>query len=319
MRLEGQDQFRRQVYKMVSFVTHRSLISLFFVPSETDSDCEAERLYFGRTKHPHCKTCVCPQEVSVKSKVVVKARPRKICRSPPPLAKKCCCACHCPLEESGWLTKEEVRTSHHESKPSPTRVERRVHSDHKYTLLENWFKRFDFDGNGFIDLFELKTMLNFLGVGVGEEYCRRLLDRADRDRDGRLTFPEFLLMWREAHDEDELIEVIREHDLYPDVIKIDYFRRQPPETQVTETVKRSYGRNHRHIIDESVEASCGRHHHIGASVDASCGRHHRHCSCGCEQTTTRTYLKSPKEESVEYKKKVSRRSTERFPIFSCYR
>ncbi|KAF8791685.1 hypothetical protein HNY73_003379 [Argiope bruennichi] len=136
-------------------------------------------------------------------------------------------------------------------------------------------------------------MLNFLGVSVGEEYCKRLLDRADRDRDGSLTFPEFLLMWREAQDEDELIEVIREHDLYPDVVKIDYFRKQRPETQVTETVKRSYGRNH---------------------------HHHHHCSCGCQQTTTtKTYRKSPKEESVEYKTKVAHRSIERLPVFSCYR
>ncbi|GBM80868.1 hypothetical protein AVEN_149101-1, partial [Araneus ventricosus] len=162
-----------------------------------DSDGESERLYFGRTKYPHCKTCVCPQEVKVKSKVVVQTVPRKICRPPAPLPKKCCCACHCPLEKDGWKTKEEVRTSYHvEPKPSPTRVERRVHSDHKYTLLENWFKRvhlacrFDFDGNGLIDLFELQTMLKFLGVSVGDEYCRRLLDRADRDRDGSLTFPE---------------------------------------------------------------------------------------------------------------------------------
>ncbi|KAF8791686.1 hypothetical protein HNY73_003379 [Argiope bruennichi] len=95
-------------------------------------------------------------------------------------------------------------------------------------------------------------MLNFLGVSVGEEYCKRLLDRADRDRDGSLTFPE-----------------------------------------VTETVKRSYGRNH---------------------------HHHHHCSCGCQQTTTtKTYRKSPKEESVEYKTKVAHRSIERLPVFSCYR
>ncbi|GBN12944.1 hypothetical protein AVEN_146069-1 [Araneus ventricosus] len=112
-------------------------------------------------------------------------------------------------------------------------------------------------------------------------------------------------MWREAQDEDELIEVIREHDLFPDVVKIDYVRRQRPETQVTETVKRSYGRNHHHTMGESVNQGAGHHHHL--------------CSCGREQTTTKTYRKSPKEQSVEYRTKVSHRSTERFPIFSCYR
>ncbi|GIX67202.1 uncharacterized protein CDAR_474451 [Caerostris darwini] len=242
---------------------------------------KTEKLYFGRTSRPHCRTCVCPQDVKVKSKVKIATR-----KAPPRQEKGCCCECHVSRDTVNWQNREEYSSLHQHKMKSPTRIERRVHPDHKYKLLESWFKRFDFDGNGLIDLFELRTMLNFLGVSVGEEYCQRLLGRADRDRDGRLTFPEFLLMWREAQDEDELIEVIREHDLFPDVIKIDYYRKKPEQV---ETIKRTT-------------------------------RNHSECPCGCEYTTTETYRKSPKEESVVYDTTtVSRKSDERLPVFSCYR
>ncbi|GIY69307.1 uncharacterized protein CEXT_343301 [Caerostris extrusa] len=120
------------------------------------------------------------------------------------------------------------------------------------------------------------------GGGVLPETSRQGGQRPRR----KLTFPEFLLMWREAQDEDELIEVIREHDLFPDVIKIDYYRKKPEQV---ETVKRTT-------------------------------RNQSECPCGCEYTTTETYRKSPKEESVEYETtSVSRKSDERLPVFSCYR
>ncbi|GFT49873.1 uncharacterized protein NPIL_584881 [Nephila pilipes] len=247
---------------------------------------KTEKLYC-RTRNPHCRTCVCPVETKIKSKVTVSSRPHRYLHSPPHrIGKKCFCDCHYSedeydIEEDYYHTKEQVTIS-------PTKIERRVHSDHKYGLLENWFKRFDFDGNGLIDLFELRTMLNYLGVSVQDDYCRRLLRRADRDRDGFLTFPEFISMWRDAQDEEELIHIIREHDLYPDVLKLDHHR-SPPKTEVTETVKRKYGRPH------------------------------HHCECGGERTVIKTYHRSPKEKNVEIRTKVSHRSIEKLPVLSFYR
>ncbi|GFY52210.1 uncharacterized protein TNIN_138661 [Trichonephila inaurata madagascariensis] len=250
---------------------------------------KSEKVYIGRSRNPHCETCVCPKETKIRSKVVIKSRPQRYRRSPPLFSNKnCVCDCHYPyddeydIDEKFYETKEQVTIS-------PTRLERRVHADHKYGLLENWFKRFDFDCNGLIDLFELRTMLNFLGVSVGDDYCKRLLRVADRDRDGCLTFPEFLLMWREAQEDEELIQIIREHDLYPDVLTKNFYR-TPPRTKVTETtVKRKYGHNP------------------------------HHCDCGTERTVTKTYRRSPKDSSVEIRAKVSHRSMEKLPILSFYR
>ncbi|KAG8191945.1 hypothetical protein JTE90_007741 [Oedothorax gibbosus] len=234
-----------------------------------------ERLYFGRTRRPHCRTCVCPSNpVKVRSRVTVTSSPpmrrhhhhhhHECAERREPL--------HCP-----WDIEHQQQRPHCH------------HPDRKYDLLKKWFNRFDFDCNGLLDVFELRTLLNCLGVCAGDEYCSRILQGADRDGDGCLTFPEFQILWRQAHNENELLEIVREYDLYPDVVQVETFRRHRPKPQVIETVQRHFG-----------------------------GRQ-RPC-CGCRTSVSKTVRRTPDEDRIEYKARVTRhRSTDQLPVFSCHR
>ena len=53
--------------------------------------------------------------------------------------------------------------------------------------------RFDFDGNGLIDVFELQRLLNYLGVKCDQEYVKDLIEESDRDHDGMLSFSDVSL------------------------------------------------------------------------------------------------------------------------------
>ncbi|XP_035210121.1 uncharacterized protein LOC118184539 isoform X2 [Stegodyphus dumicola] len=250
---------------------------------------ETERHYEGRRRLPHCRTCVCPQqEVKMRSKVFVSTHSKP---KPPvspfgvePRGQKCICGCR-RSTDGEWECRNKAKAYYHQSVVSPNRVERKIHAEHKYTLLENWFNRFDLDCNGLLDVFELKSLFNFLGVNVPNDYVSRLLERADRDRDGCLSFPEFMHMWRQIQYEDEFYDIIREHDLFPDVLPLDRCPTLYPRHQVTETVRRKFGRVRQ---------------------------------CGCEGTITKTYRRSPKDHTMELKTKISHSPApreEKFPVF----
>nr|XP_042899243.1 uncharacterized protein LOC107451212 isoform X2 [Parasteatoda tepidariorum] len=242
------------------------------------------RLCCERARRPHCKTCVCYDEVEIKSKITV-SKPQLHMHT----RRLSPCKVNSFAYDYGCSVRHPTERDLDSMFPpliSPRKIERTCQCDNKYRTFEKWFRRFDFDCNGFLDLFELRTMLNFLGVQAKEDYCKRLLDRADRDRDGRLTFSEFLLMWRLAQDEEELMDIIREHDLYPDVLQVDYVSKLRPKAPVI--TKRKVGRHHK---------------------------------CGCETTTTKTFRLSPKEESIIYESEISHSTPgdDKLPIFSCYR
>lgn len=64
-----------------------------------------------------------------------------------------------------------------------------------YLLFCSFF-RFDFDGNGLIDVYELQRLLHYLGVQCDQDYVNDLIEDSDRDHDGMLSFSEVSLFLR---------------------------------------------------------------------------------------------------------------------------
>ncbi|XP_054711178.1 uncharacterized protein LOC129220740 [Uloborus diversus] len=193
-----------------------------------NEDFLTERTRKERKRPPHCRTCVCEEDVKIISQVTLPVP--KVRKMDEYCKRECQCGWSGPNRqnwaEDEWDQPAFCRPTH------TTKIERKIHTDHKYGTLENWFKRFDFDCNGFLNLFELRAMLNFLGAHTHPDYIRRLMEKADRDGDGCLSFPEFLQMWRQAavHDED-LYEIMKAHDLYPDVLQVEDFRGHYPRKE----------------------------------------------------------------------------------------
>ena len=50
------------------------------------------------------------------------------------------------------------------------------------------------DGNGYIDRYELATMLRFMGETISEEEIRDIIEEADVDNDGLIDYSEFYNM-----------------------------------------------------------------------------------------------------------------------------
>lgn len=57
--------------------------------------------------------------------------------------------------------------------------------------LREAFRIFDRDNDGFITPQELKTLLISLGLDSSAEVIRRMINEADRNRDGKIDFNEF--------------------------------------------------------------------------------------------------------------------------------
>ncbi|XP_041449033.1 calmodulin-A-like [Drosophila obscura] len=63
------------------------------------------------------------------------------------------------------------------------------------SLLQG-FKIFDRDGNGYISTLELKTTMMMLGEKVTDEEVREIMAEIDQDRDGRISYAEYLSAMR---------------------------------------------------------------------------------------------------------------------------
>lgn len=50
------------------------------------------------------------------------------------------------------------------------------------------------DGNGYIDRYELATMLRFMGETISEDEIRDIIEEADVDKDGLIDYSEFYNM-----------------------------------------------------------------------------------------------------------------------------
>ncbi|XP_029964241.1 EF-hand domain-containing protein D1 isoform X1 [Salarias fasciatus] len=64
--------------------------------------------------------------------------------------------------------------------------------------MEAMFKRYDTGRDGFIDLMELKLMMEKLGAPQTHLGLKNMIKEVDEDFDGKLSFREFLLIFRRA-------------------------------------------------------------------------------------------------------------------------
>ncbi|XP_061774738.1 EF-hand domain-containing protein D1 [Nerophis ophidion] len=64
--------------------------------------------------------------------------------------------------------------------------------------MEVMFKRYDTGKDGFIDLMELKLMMEKLGAPQTHLGLKNMIKEVDEDFDGKLSFREFLLIFRRA-------------------------------------------------------------------------------------------------------------------------
>lgn len=83
------------------------------------------------------------------------------------------------------------------------------------------FLEFDRDGDGYITREDLKSALISMGKRVTDEEVRQLLDEADLDGDGKVSFKEFLRMnasakMRKIHEDSELMEAFDYYDANKD-------------------------------------------------------------------------------------------------------
>jgi len=63
---------------------------------------------------------------------------------------------------------------------------------------ESTFKKFNTNKDGFLSLDELKRMMEVLGAPQTHVGLKAMIKEVDEDRDGRLCFREFLLVYRKA-------------------------------------------------------------------------------------------------------------------------
>ncbi|XP_039978947.1 EF-hand domain-containing protein D1 [Xiphias gladius] len=64
--------------------------------------------------------------------------------------------------------------------------------------MEAMFRRYDTGKDGFIDLMELKLMMEKLGAPQTHVALKNMIKEVDEDFDGKLSFREFLLIFRRA-------------------------------------------------------------------------------------------------------------------------
>ncbi|KAG8434292.1 hypothetical protein GDO86_012607 [Hymenochirus boettgeri] len=64
--------------------------------------------------------------------------------------------------------------------------------------MEKMFRQFDAGKDGFIDLMELKLMMEKLGAPQTHIGLKNMIKEVDEDFDGKLSFREFLLIFRKA-------------------------------------------------------------------------------------------------------------------------
>ncbi|XP_053545876.1 EF-hand domain-containing protein D2-like [Bombina bombina] len=64
--------------------------------------------------------------------------------------------------------------------------------------MEKMFRQYDAGRDGFIDLMELKLMMEKLGASQTHLGLKNMIKEVDEDFDGKLSFREFLLIFRKA-------------------------------------------------------------------------------------------------------------------------
>ncbi|GAB1600021.1 EF-hand domain-containing protein D2-like isoform X1 [Argonauta hians] len=86
--------------------------------------------------------------------------------------------------------------------------------------LEKKFKLYDVNKDKFIDIEELKGMMEKLGAPQTHLALKEMIREVDEDKDNKINFREFLLIFRKASDE-ELASGSGLYDLFQNVWEID--------------------------------------------------------------------------------------------------
>eukprot|EP00041_Stephanoeca_diplocostata_P034149 m.1147428 g.1147428 ORF g.1147428 m.1147428 type:complete len:146 (-) comp24471_c0_seq15:5473-5910(-) len=63
---------------------------------------------------------------------------------------------------------------------------------------EQKFKEYDTGRDGFLDLMEIKLMMEKLGAPQTHKSLKEMIAEVDEDNDGKMSFREFLLVYRKA-------------------------------------------------------------------------------------------------------------------------
>lgn len=75
------------------------------------------------------------------------------------------------------------------------------------SFLREAFKIFDRDGNGFIDMAELRHIITRLGDILSPQEADEFMREADLNGDGKLDYDEFLKYMRELEKDEQLQQV----------------------------------------------------------------------------------------------------------------
>ncbi|XP_046559216.1 EF-hand domain-containing protein D2-like [Haliotis rubra] len=86
--------------------------------------------------------------------------------------------------------------------------------------FERTFKKYDVNDDKFIDLMELKLMMEKLGAPQTHVSLKNMINEVDEDKDSKISFREFLLIFRKAA-AGELDEGSGLYELYANVSEID--------------------------------------------------------------------------------------------------
>lgn len=76
--------------------------------------------------------------------------------------------------------------------------------------LKETFRTFDKDGNGEIDLNELRTVMTSLGYNPTDKQLQDMMDKVDLDGNGFICFAEFVMMMRKCKVDTDFDRQIRE-------------------------------------------------------------------------------------------------------------
>ncbi|XP_046326771.1 EF-hand domain-containing protein D2-like [Haliotis rufescens] len=86
--------------------------------------------------------------------------------------------------------------------------------------FEATFKKYDVNEDKFIDLMELKRMMEKLGAPQTHVSLKNMINEVDEDNDSKISFREFLLIFRKAA-AGELAEDSGLYELYANISEID--------------------------------------------------------------------------------------------------
>ncbi|XP_050545526.1 EF-hand domain-containing protein D2 homolog [Daktulosphaira vitifoliae] len=107
--------------------------------------------------------------------------------------------------------RQQINEALEDGKPVVRQFNRRVPTKNVYLEFkefsrkqineyETTFKKFDIGKDGYLDLEELKRMMEKLGVPQTHLALKAMIKEVDEDGDDKISFREFLLIYRKAYD-----------------------------------------------------------------------------------------------------------------------